>query len=106
MYRVYRLDIFKKKIKKYSPEFQRWVDKVENQLKLNPYVGDPIYVEWFREKRRDNFRLYFYIFEDLKGVYLAGISDKDNQQIVIDTLWLFFQVEKDTLRNTFEQQGN
>lgn len=105
MYQVYRLDIFKKKIKKCSPEFQQWVDKVEDQLAEDPYVGDFIYVPWFREKRRDNFRLYFYIFEDCKGVYLAGVSDKDNQQEVIDILWFFFTTHKDALRKALEEKN-
>ena len=104
MYQVYYLDIFEKQLKKRPPEFQQWIIKIERQLAENPYVGDPIRVEWFREKRRDNFRLYFYIFENLKGVYLAGISDKDNQQEIIDILWYFFNTHRDELRKALQMK--
>jgi len=38
-------------------------------------------------------------------VYLAGISDKDNQQEVIDILWFFFTTHKDALRKALEEKN-
>ncbi len=80
-------------------DFQGWVDKIENQLVENPYVGDQIRVPWFREKKKDKFRIYYLIYEDIKAVYLVAISAKKDQQTVIDTIWLFLDQFKDEIQN-------
>ncbi len=102
-YAVYRSPTFNEKLEKLSKDVQEWVDKIENQLVQNPYVGDPLRVSWFREKKKDKHRIYYLIYDELKSVYLVGISEKKDQQAVINTIWLLldhFQVEiRNLLRN-------
>lgn len=85
---VFHSATFDRELERFSDDFKNWVDKIENQLVENPYVGDQIRVPWFREKKKDKFRIYYLIYEDLKAVYLVGISEKKDQQRVINTIWL------------------
>lgn len=50
---------FDDELEKYPSDFREWVDKIEDQLVENPYVGDPLGVPWFREKKKDKFRIYY-----------------------------------------------
>lgn len=58
-YRVYFSSIFLKKKSKMDHEFQRWVDKMVRQLEENPFVGDPLEGDWFREKNLVNTAFIF-----------------------------------------------
>ncbi len=62
--------------------------KIENQLVVNPYVGDHIRVSWCREKKFGKFRVYYLIYDNLDAVYLVAISDKKDQKAVINTIFL------------------
>lgn len=53
-YAIFHSQTFDGKLRAFPKEFQEWVDKMETQLTENPYVGDPIRVRWFREKKHDN----------------------------------------------------
>ena len=96
-YEVYHSETFDKQLKKYPKGFHDWLDKIEDQLEEKPsYVGDQLRVPWFREKKHDKFRVYYLIYEDLKAVYLVAISDKKDQQRIINTIFL--------LLDNFEQE--
>lgn len=86
---VYHTKEFDKKLQKFSKDFKEWVDKIEDQLIGNPYVGNPISVPWFREKKKGKYRIYYLIYNDFNVVYKVGISEKNDQQIIINTIWLF-----------------
>ncbi len=95
-YTIFHSETLKRELVKCDIEILRWVDKVENQLADNPYVGDQLRVPWFREKKKDKFRLYYLIYEELQAVYVVAISDKKDQQRAINTIWLlldYFQEE-------------
>ena len=62
-------------------------------------MGDPIRVPWFREKKKDKYSIYYLIYDDLKAVYMVGISDKKDQQRVINTIWLLLDNFKEEIRN-------
>ena len=90
-YAVYRTTVFSKKLEVFSNDFKRQIDHIEEQLKENPYVGKPLGVRWFREKKLDVFRMYYLIYEDIQAVYIITLSGKKDQQKVIDTIRVFLE---------------
>ncbi len=97
-YKIYHSSLFDEKIGNFDAEFARRVDKIEDQLIENPYQGDPLNVKWFREKRIDEKRVYFIIYEDLDAVFMVAVSGKKDQQRVINTVRLLL----DSFRNEIE----
>lgn len=91
-YAVYRTPIFDKKLKDFNEEFKVRIDKIEEQLKINPYVGKPLGVSWFREKKLDKYRVYYLIYEDLKAAYIVTLSAKKDQQKTINTIKRFLDI--------------
>jgi mRNA-degrading endonuclease RelE of RelBE toxin-antitoxin system len=49
-YSVYHSARFDKELEKFDKDFTKWLNNVEDQLTVSPYSGDPLGVEWFREK--------------------------------------------------------
>ena len=50
-------------------------------------VGDKIKVyDWFRELKYQDYRLYYLVYEKKVIVLLVSISDKKNQQEIIDSI--------------------
>lgn len=98
-YKIYHSSRFDKELSKYDKSFQDRVDKIENQLMLNPFAGDPIDVKWFREKRIDNYRIYFIIYDDLNAVFMVAISSKKNKQEVINTIKLLLNFFRNEIKN-------
>lgn len=96
---VYHSQTFDDKLESFPSVFKYWVDKIEEQLTKNPYVGDPIRVPWFREKKKDKYRIYYLIYDDLHAVYLVAISEKKDQQRVINTIWLLLDHFQEEIRN-------
>ncbi len=99
VFEVYHSKTFDEKLEKMPKDFKLWLDKIENQLVNNPYVGDPLGVRWFREKKKNGFRIYYLVYEDLKSVYLVNISEKKNQQTIINTIWLLIDNFKEEIMN-------
>ena|SRR3989338_207647 len=90
-YQVYRTELFDRKLVSFSENFKSQVDRIEEQLKENPYVGDPLGVRWLREKKLDVFRMYYLIYEDLNAVYIITLSGKKDQQKVINTIRILLE---------------
>lgn len=91
IYKVFHSSRFDKELAKFDTSFQSRVDKIEDQLVANPYVGDPLGVKWFREKRIDKYRIYYIIYEDLMSVFMVALSEKKDQQKVINTIRFLFE---------------
>jgi len=98
-FKVFRTSIFDKKISAFSKDFKKMIDKFENQLMENPYVGKPLGFRWFREKKLEKYRMYYLIYEDLQSVYIVTLSDKKDQQKIINTIKIFL----DKYRKEIEQ---
>jgi len=62
VYKIFHSERFDKETSKFDSNFQEQVDKIENQLVENPYVGDALNVKWFREKRIGKCRIYYLIY--------------------------------------------
>ena len=99
MFHIFHAAIFDKKLNKMPYEFYRCVGAIEEQLVVNPYVGDQLQVPWFREKKIGKFRVYYLIYDDLNAVYMVNISGKKDQQQVIDTVLLLLDIYKSEVRN-------
>src|SRR3989338_2810573 len=90
-YKVYRTPIFERKLEPFSDHFKKQIDRCEEQLAENPYVGKPLSVPWFREKKLDIYRMYYLIYEDLQAVYIITLSGKKEQQKIINTIRVFLE---------------
>ncbi len=99
VFAIFHSHTFDRALEKMPKVFQEWVDKIENQLIENPHVGDQISVPWFREKKKDNFRIYYLIYEELNRVYLVAISDKKDQKAVINSVWIFLDQFKEEIKD-------
>lgn len=98
-YTVYHSNRFDKELGKFDADFQRRVDRIEEQLKENPYLGKPLGPKWFREKKIGKYRIYFAVYENLSAVFMVGISEKKDQQKVINTVRLMLDFLEQELRN-------
>lgn len=50
-FRVFHSARFDRELSKFNVNFQNQLGKIEDKLVENPYVGKPLNVEWFREKK-------------------------------------------------------
>ncbi len=98
-YKLFHSKTFDDKLEGLDKELHNWLDKIEDQLVENPYVGDPLGVRWFREKKHDGFRIYYLIYENVKSVYMVGISEKKDQQRVINTIKLLLGFYRQEIEN-------
>jgi len=83
-YKVFRTKKFKEEEENLSKEEQDRIEKIFEQLTMNPYVGDQLQIKSLREKRLTSKRIYYLVFEDLESVLTIALSDKKNQQKMID----------------------
>jgi len=94
---------FQSKLLKQDKKFKVWVEKVFDQLTVNPLAGKPLGAKWFREKKFENFRVYFLVFEDKKSVYVVNLSTKKDQQRIINSIWLLLDTYKKELEDLLEK---
>lgn len=98
-FKVFHSARFDRELSKFDVNFQNQVDKIEDQLVENPYIGRPLNIKWFREKKIEKHRIYYIIYENLESVFMVAISEKKDQQKVINTIRLLF----DFFRNEIEK---
>ena len=103
MYKIYHSARFDKEISKFDINFNNQMDKIEKHLKENPYVGDPIDSKWLREKRVGKYRSDYLIYEELKSVFMVAISEKKDQQKVIDTIQIFLSFFKEEIEKLIDE---
>lgn len=84
IYSVYTTRNFDRKISKLSKNDVEKIQKIFLQLKENPYVGDQLRYKHLREKRVEEKRIYYLVYDDLKTVLIVAISGKKNQQATIN----------------------
>jgi len=102
-YRVYRSISFQEEVSKYDSTFQNRVDKIGDKLVENPKYGSLLGTEWFREARYENYRIYFLVYEDLDSIFMVGISDKKDQQKIINTIRLFLEFFREEIEKLVKQ---
>jgi len=72
-----------------TKEQQSRVDKIEEEISEKGYVGDSLSFRFLREKKIEDRRIYFLIYDDLKSVLMVSVSDKKAQQATIDKIKQF-----------------
>ena len=90
MYQSYTPASFHKKFSKLSYQEQTRIEIIYKQLRENPYVGDQLRYKFLREKRLDEKRIYYLVYDDLNAVLIVGISDKKTQKETINQIVNFF----------------
>ncbi len=87
-YKIYSLEQFDLDIKEYFTKFEIFkLKKLYVELSLNGnLVGKPLTYNFLREKRINEKRIYFLIYEDLTIILLVAISNKKNQQKTINKI--------------------
>src|SRR3989344_2249756 len=83
-YAVYTTESFDEETSRLSQDFQHRIKKIFLQLKENPYVGDQLKYRFLREKRLEEKRIYYLVYDDLKAVLVVAISGKKDQQATIN----------------------
>jgi len=101
-YAVYTLDVFEKEMNKLSQSYIPKIKKIFLQLKDNPHVGDVIRYKFFREKRIEEKRIYYLVYDDLKIVLMVAIGRKKAQKETIDKIVNYFK----EYRKYAERLGN
>ncbi len=96
---LYHSATFDRKLAKFNFDFQNQVDNIGDKLIINPYLGKPLGIKWFREKKIDKYRIYYLIYEDLKSIFMITISEKKDQQKTINTIKLLFNVFRIELKD-------
>ncbi|GBE20042.1 MAG TPA: hypothetical protein ENG87_02385 [Candidatus Pacearchaeota archaeon] len=101
-YKIYHSNRFEMELSKLDKSLQNRIDKIEDQLVKNPYVGSPLNVKWFREKRIEKYRIYYVIYEDLESAFMVAISEKKDQQKVINTIRLLFDFFREEIESLID----
>lgn len=101
-YSVYISDGFEKEINKLSKEYSRRINNLFIQLRENPYAGDILRIRSLREKRLEEKRIYYLVFDDLKSVLIISIGGKKGQKKLIN-----FIIENiDNFKNELKEKIN
>jgi len=103
MFKIYHSKRFDKELSKFDQNFQSIIDKIEDKISENPYSGDPLNVKWFREKRYEKWRIYYIIYENLQAVIMVAISEKKDQQKVINTIRLLFNFFREEIERLIKE---
>ena len=102
-FKVFVTRTFEAKLSKQERKFKEWVEKIFDQLAESPFAGKPLGTKWFREKKFENYRIYFLVFEDKKSVYVVNLSDKKDQQKIINSIRLLLDAYKKELTGLLEK---
>lgn len=95
MYAVYITETFEKEMNKLSSNYHTKIKKIFIQLKDNPYTGDAVRYKFFREKRIQEKRIYYLVYDDLSIVLIVAIGGKKVQQETIDKIVSYFKEYRD-----------
>ena len=85
-YNLETTEQFDKDFEKLDYSVKVQIENEIEQLKLNPFVGKPLGYRFFREKKVGKFRFYFLIYEEKVVVFVVALSDKKDQQQVINVI--------------------
>ena len=96
-YKVFLTAAFEKKLAKMDGTFKGWFEKMLEQLAENPFTGKPLGVDWFREKKHGKHRVYYLVYENVKSMYVVNLSEKKDQEVIINSIKLLFDMYKKEL---------
>ena len=101
-FKVFRTKTFEKEFDNLPKTEQTKIEKLEEVLSENPFVGKPLGFVFLREKRLNGRRVYYLIYENFVVVLMVTISDKKAQQATIDSIKKkldeYHEIIKETLK--------
>ena len=83
---VYETHEFEQETKKLDKKYQKQIEKLKDQLAVKIHIGKILRYPFLREKKIQDKRIYFLIYENLNSVLLVAISSKKTQQETIDKI--------------------
>ncbi|MAG02475.1 hypothetical protein CMI42_04000 [Candidatus Pacearchaeota archaeon] len=98
-YKVFTSKEFDKQIDEISEEEARRIYSIFEQLKENPYVGNQLQIKSLKEKRLEDKRMYYLVFDDLKSIFIIAISNKKSQQKMIDFIKKNINIYRNILKD-------
>jgi len=104
-YVVLSTDHFEKKAKFYNIPEEK-ITELSKELKVNPNVGKPLGYKFLRERRYNDKRIYFLVYEDLSAVLLVSVSDKKTQENTIEQIKFSFDEYKLRVKRELMKTGN
>lgn len=102
-YSVYVTETFDRETKNLSFSDKESLQKIFVQLKENPYVGKPLKLPFFREKRMREKRVYYLVYDDLQAVLAVAFGGKKEQQKTIDRVVSTLKEFKEYLKNILKK---
>lgn len=102
-YAVYTTDSFDKNSSKLLKGKEERLRKMFFQIRDNPYVGDQLQYKQLREKRIDEKRIYYLVYDGLEAVLIVAISGKKHQQATIDHIIENFDKYKEYLERLLKE---
>ncbi|MAH07860.1 hypothetical protein CMI38_06450 [Candidatus Pacearchaeota archaeon] len=85
-YKIFLTEEFKKDFNRCDKSIKERIEKEIDQLEENPYAGKPLSYKFLREKKVDNYRFYYLVYEKYVIVLIVGLSKKKDQQEKIDKI--------------------
>jgi len=101
LYKIYKTDQFNKDFNKLDKSLQEQTEKEIEQLEINPYVGKPLGYKFFREKKVKNYRIYYLIYDEYVVVFVIALSDKKDQQKIINKIKHLIPFYREHIKNKF-----
>jgi|SRR3989338_9443438 len=99
MWEIFTTDEFDKKFKKLDSQLQREIGKEIDQLEENPYSGKPLGYKFFREKKVQNYRIYYLVYDEYVVVFVITISSKKDQQEAINKIKSLIPFYREEIKN-------
>ena len=104
-YRIFTTEEFDRDFEKIDYSIQKQIEVILEKLEVNPYVGKPLGYEFFREKKIQNYRVYYLIYDSYVAVFVIAISDKKDQQDVINKIKSLIPFYRDEINRKISENG-
>ena len=103
LYKIYTTEEFDRDFNKIDYSIQKQIEKILEKLEVNPYVGKPLGYDFLREKKIQNYRIYYLIYDNYISVFVIAISDKKDQQDVINKIKSLIPFYKEEIKKKFNE---
>ncbi len=86
MYRAFRTERYEKECNKLDRHEQDIIASFEQKMKVDPFSSKPLGYIFFREKKYDDKRILFLIYEEYKILLFVALTNKKTQQRDINAI--------------------
>ena len=101
-YRILTTEAFENSLNKLDNSIKIKIAKEIEHIKINPYSGKHLGYKFFREKKINNYRIYYLIYDDYVAVFLIEISDKKTPQSIINNIKIKFSYYLNIIKERFK----